>query len=56
MIAADMDERDAAALHAQRALEAAAKEHSGFRYHASVGLVSEEYEEVIRKLEAYRAA
>ena len=37
--------------HAERALEAASRDHSGFRYHPSVGLVTAQYDDVIRKLE-----
>jgi len=56
LIAADSPEAGAAGVHAKRALEAATHEHSGFRYHPSVGLVTEQYDGVIRKLEAYSAA
>lgn len=56
LIAADENDLSAAKEHARRALEAAAREHSGFRYHPSVGLVTEEYDSVITKLEVYRAA
>ena len=35
------------------ALEFAAKAHSGFRYHAKIGLVSEEHREALRLLRAY---
>jgi tetratricopeptide (TPR) repeat protein len=56
LIAADTREIEASKVHAQRALEAAATEHSGFRYHSSVGLVTEQYDGVIKKLEALSAA
>lgn len=56
LIAADSQEPGVARVHAERALEAAAREHSGFRYHPSVGLVTEHYDSVIRKLQAYSAA
>src|SRR5262245_2750343 len=55
LIAADSQEPMAARIHAERALQAAASESSGFRYHSSVGLVTEEYDSIITKLEAYRA-
>jgi tetratricopeptide (TPR) repeat protein len=38
---------------AEAALEAAAKDHSGFRYHAKIGLVSEEHSEALRLLRGY---
>jgi tetratricopeptide (TPR) repeat protein len=38
---------------AKRALEAASKGHSGFRYHARLGLVSQEHSDVLRRLRAY---
>ena len=56
LIAMDENDRLPAKAHAERALEATACEHSGFRYHPSVGLVTEQYDSVIRKLEAYSAA
>jgi tetratricopeptide (TPR) repeat protein len=56
LIAADSHEPAVARVHAERALEAAAQEHSGFRYHPSVGLVTEQYDSVIKKLEACIAA
>ncbi len=45
----------AAKAHAERALQAAALTHSGFPHHPSVGLVTGEFEDVIRKLEAFRS-
>jgi len=56
LIAADSQEPAVARLHAARALDAAASEHSGFRYHPGVGLVAQQYGSVISKLEAYSAA
>lgn len=56
LIAADTRETEASQVHAQRALEAAAIEKSGFRYHPSIGLVTEQYDGVIKKLEALSAA
>jgi tetratricopeptide (TPR) repeat protein len=41
--------------HAERALEAASRDQSGFRYHPSVGLVTPQYEAVITKLESLLA-
>jgi tetratricopeptide (TPR) repeat protein len=41
---------DAAKIHASRALQAAALETSGFRYHPSVGLVGDSYNDVVVKL------
>jgi tetratricopeptide (TPR) repeat protein len=35
------------------ALECAAKDHSGFRYHAKIGLVSEEHADALRLLRGY---
>jgi tetratricopeptide (TPR) repeat protein len=37
--------------HASRALEAAAREHSGIRYHAGVGLVGSKYDPLKKKLQ-----
>ena len=56
LIAADSQEPVVARVHAERALDIAARTHSGFRYHPSVGLVTEQYDGVIKKLEACRAA
>jgi tetratricopeptide (TPR) repeat protein len=36
--------------HAQLALDAAGKEHSGFRYHPSVGLVGSQYDDIRKQL------
>lgn len=55
LIAADSHEPNVASAHAERALDAARREHSGFRYHPSVGLVTKQYDWVIRKLEAHGA-
>ena len=52
--AAALDAKSARA-HAQQALEAVSREHSGFRYHASAGLVTKQYDEVVEQLEALRA-
>jgi tetratricopeptide (TPR) repeat protein len=56
LIAADSGRVAVARAHAEKALEAAAYEDSGFRYHSTVGLVTGEYKSVIKKLKAYRAA
>ena len=56
LIAAATHEAGVSKIHAKRALEAAAREHSGFRYHSSVGLVTEQYDGVIKNLEALFAA
>lgn len=56
LIAAEENDPAGARLHAERALAAAAIQHSGFRYHPTVGLVGEEFVLVIRKLEAYLAS
>jgi len=52
LIAGATHEAEVADAHAKRALEAAAREQSGLRYHPTVGLVSAQYDEVIMKLEA----
>lgn len=56
LIAADVRDAEAAKTHARQALDAAACEHSGFRYHAAVGLVSKRYDAVVKRLEEYCAA
>jgi tetratricopeptide (TPR) repeat protein len=56
LIAAAARDTETANLHSQQALEAAAREHSGFRYHPSVGLVTEHYDEIVERLEGLRAA
>lgn len=40
----------AAKAHAQAALDAAALDHSGFRYHPTIGLVTEQYDGLVQKL------
>jgi tetratricopeptide (TPR) repeat protein len=42
--------------HAERALQAASRDQSGFRYHPSVGLVTPQYEAVVKKLKTLCAA
>jgi tetratricopeptide (TPR) repeat protein len=56
LIAADTREVEVAKIHAERALRAASQEHSGFRHHPSVGLVTKQYDEVRKQLEALSAA
>jgi tetratricopeptide (TPR) repeat protein len=56
LIAAAEGDHQLARTNANRALEAASVDNSGFRYHASVGLVTGKYDDVIRKLEEYRTA
>jgi tetratricopeptide (TPR) repeat protein len=49
ILAARSREMEASA-YAQAALEAAAKEKSGFRYHQNLGLVDDRYPDLVRKL------
>ena len=42
----------AATTYARHALDAAAREHSGFRYHPAVGIVGDEHAALVQKLEA----
>jgi tetratricopeptide (TPR) repeat protein len=56
LISSDVGESGASRIHATKALEAAAQEKSGFRYHPSVGLVTEHYDEVLKKVHALRVA
>jgi hypothetical protein len=56
LIAAAARDAKTANVHSRQALEAATRENSGFRYHPSVGLVTEQYDEVVKQLEAFRAA
>lgn len=56
LIAADTAEAGSVRGHAERALEAANRDHSGFRYHPAVGLVTPQYEAVVKKLESLCAA
>jgi hypothetical protein len=50
LIAAETNDAASAKVHAQSALEAAALDHSGFRCHPTVGLVTEAYDDIVRKL------
>jgi hypothetical protein len=56
LIAADTHDAVGAKAHAQSALEAAALDHSGFRYHPTVGLVTKQYDTLVQKLRKYCAA
>jgi tetratricopeptide (TPR) repeat protein len=56
LIAAAALDAKTAKVHSEQALDAGAREHSGFRYHPSVGLVTKQYDEVVKQLEALRAA
>src|SRR5262245_60157623 len=56
LIAADSGQHGVARQHAIEALAAAGREESGFRYHPSVGLVSGQYDGVVRTLKEYGAA
>jgi len=51
LIQAELGHTSEAQVHALRALEAARKEHSGFRYHPTVGLVGDSYESIRTKIE-----
>jgi tetratricopeptide (TPR) repeat protein len=53
LIAADSDDVITAKPHAQHALDAAALAQSGFRYHPTVGLVTEQYDGLIQQLKGY---
>jgi tetratricopeptide (TPR) repeat protein len=55
LIAAARHDMSAAKAHAKQALEAATRSHSGFRYHPTVGLVTEQYDDLIGKLRIYTA-
>jgi tetratricopeptide (TPR) repeat protein len=56
LIAADRREHSTAKAEAEHALEWATRRHSGFRYHASLGLVTEQYDGVVRELKTYANA
>lgn len=56
LILSDRGERAAAVPHALSAIEAASRDHSGFRYHPSVGLVTEEQRGLLNQLAALGAA
>ena len=50
LITAETHDPTAAKTHAQQALQAAALDHYGFRYHPTVGLVTEQYDGLVQKL------
>jgi tetratricopeptide (TPR) repeat protein len=50
LIMAGRDAHEDAVNHANSALEAASRKESGFRYHPSVGLVTDKYDELVQKL------
>lgn len=56
LVGAATGDAETAISHAERALEAAGRDHSGLRYRPSVGLVPSQYDDVIRNLEALCAA
>jgi tetratricopeptide (TPR) repeat protein len=51
LIRAEKGDLSTARVHASKALEAAAKQHSGFRYHARVGLVGSRYDPIRKRLQ-----
>jgi tetratricopeptide (TPR) repeat protein len=53
IIAGETGNRDKAREFASAALEFAAKDHSGFRYHPDIGLVSETHADALRQLQGY---
>jgi tetratricopeptide (TPR) repeat protein len=56
LIAAEAGALGVAKSHAAQALRAADAEHSGFRYHPTVGLVAQRYEQVVQRVRACLAA
>ena len=52
LIDRDLLDSNTARTHAEQALDAAARDHSGFRYHPPVGLVTKQYDELITTLKA----
>ena len=56
LIMASRGDRAGAAPHAQSALQAASKDHSGFRYHPSVGLVTEKHRGLLKDIATLGAA
>ena len=56
LIAADLGDVVAARIHGRMALEAASREHSGFRYHPTVGLATDRYDSLLKKLERWSDA
>ena len=56
LIMSSLGDRAGAVPHAQSALDAASKEHSGLRYHPSVGLVTAEHRVLLKRIVALAAA
>jgi len=56
LIIANRGDCTAAASHARSALQAASTDHSGFRYHPSVGLVTEKHRALLKDIAALGAA
>lgn len=56
LIAAAIGEAEAARNHAVRALDAASRDDSGFRYHPSAGLVTPQYDVIVEKLKSLSTA
>jgi tetratricopeptide (TPR) repeat protein len=56
LILASRGDRNGAAPHARAALEASSKDHSGFRYHPSVGLVTERHRDLLTDVAALGAS
>jgi hypothetical protein len=50
LIAADSSDAPTAKTHAEDALDAGALDHSGFRYHPRIGLVTEQHDNLLQKL------
>ena len=56
LIVANRGDRASAVPHAQAALQAASKDHSGFRYHPGIGLVMEKHRGLLEEIAALGAA
>jgi hypothetical protein len=52
LIASELGDTAAARVHAQRALEEAARNHSGLRYHGNIGLVGDNLGKLRERLAA----
>jgi tetratricopeptide (TPR) repeat protein len=55
LIASESHDNIAAGAQAKLALDAAACDHSGFRYHPAIGLVTEQYDDLVLKLKQHCA-
>lgn len=53
LISAAEGDSHAAMVHARHALVEAERDHSGFRYHSTVGLVTDEYKDVLGELQSH---